>query len=52
MTVDNITWSMNQNLETVNHWLNVKKIKVNTHKKKYPTAFSYRKKIIADPLFG
>ena len=31
MSLGNITNSINQNLETINHWLNVTNIKVNTH---------------------
>ena len=49
MTVENITSSINQNLETVNHWFNVNKPKVNTHKI-YHIVFSYRKKILVPPI--
>ena len=49
MTVDNITSSINQNLEAVNHWLYVNKINVNTHKS-YHIVFSYRKKLLLPPI--
>ena len=49
MTVESITNSINQNLETVNHWLNVNKIEVNTHKS-YHVVFSNRKKTFISPI--
>ena len=49
MTVESITNSINQNLETVNHWLNVNKLKVNTHKS-FHIVFSYRKNILLSPI--
>ena len=48
-TVKSITSSINQNLETVNHWLNVNKLKVNTHNI-YHIVFSCRKKILLRPI--
>ena len=45
MTGESITSSINQNLETVSHWLDVNKLKANTHKS-YHIVFSYRKKIL------
>ena len=45
MSMENITNSINKNLETGNHWLNVNKIKVKTHKSDH-TVFSSRKKIL------
>ena len=44
MSVESITNYNNQNLETINHWLSVNKIKVNAHKK-YRIVFFDRNKI-------
>ena len=40
MSIEIITDSINEKLETINHWLNVNKINVNTSKS-YHKAFSY-----------
>ena len=50
MSVENVPYTINQNLETIDHWLNINKIKVNTHKS-YDTVFSYRENL-PYPLSG
>ena len=49
MSVESITDSINENFESINLWLNVNKIKVNTHKSHH-IAFSYRKKLLLPPI--
>ena len=45
MALENIAGSININLETVNLWLSVNKIKVNTHKS-YHIVISYKNKVL------
>ena len=49
LSIENITDSINENIETINHWLNVNKFKVNTHKSHH-IGFSYRNKILFPPI--
>ena len=49
MSVENITNSIKEILEEIDHWLNVNKIEANTHES-YHIVFSYGNKILLAPI--